>query len=509
MRIAVIGAGLAGLTAAKQALGDGHDVTVYEALGDLGGIWNPNSGGAYESVRMQSSRMSFPFSDFPPPFDDDFPTLVQLHGYLRDYAEHFGVLPRIRFDHPVTDVTKVDGRWSVTAGRHGRSVTASFDAVMVANGELWHPRMPVDLPDPRTNVVVYSAKEYRRPSQFAGKRVLVVGGGVSGADISAELVGVAASVDWSVRHRALFLPRDCAGTYNDALFSYIGRVAVEEMPYGDWLAFLDRLMPEYMADYRATGLLPEHGFHHAVHVNEKIIPRVRAGEVRVRPAFDLFADDGAVVFADRSLEDYDVVLFCLGYAMPDYSFITGFRREDLYEHHFYRFDPTLAVVNTPVDTDAFGTACPYFEAIAAWVLAVYAGKVQLPDADTRAAWCAEHMSRLDDRRHFDCWLETIRIGLASGALPDPAVQFTDYWNIVASIVSPANLRPNAATFQPARYDDLFDLSELRLRVLAALTRRDRDRLVSSGQITVDDAARAAAIPADRAIHPRLPYKERA
>ena len=39
-RIAVIGAGVAGLVAMKTALESGHDVVGFERLRDIGGIWN-------------------------------------------------------------------------------------------------------------------------------------------------------------------------------------------------------------------------------------------------------------------------------------------------------------------------------------------------------------------------------------------------------------------------------------------------------------------------------------
>ncbi|WP_189863018.1 flavin-containing monooxygenase [Streptomyces poonensis] len=512
MRLAVIGAGPAGLTCVKQALADGHDVVCYEKHQDLGGIWNPAAGGAYAGVRMQSSRMSMPFSDHPPGFAADFPEQHEVQAYLHAYADEFGLLDAVRFGHEVVRVAKEDGRWRVTARSGGVTGSEDVDAVLVANGELWRPRLPDGgLPSAGTGVRVLTAPEYRGPEEFAGQRVLVVGGGVSGADIAADLAPHAARVDWSVRRRQLFLPRDIGGAYNDALFSYAGRVAVEEVPYAEYLDWLTEWTPEYMAMYRATGLLPEAGFHGAVHVNEKIVPAVHGGGVHPVAAFARFGDDGRAVLADGTDGRYDAVVLCLGYEPPDYGFLQvpgGLRREDLYEHHFWRHDPTLAVVNTPVDTEAFGTACPYFEAIGGWVLSVLGGKAALPGPDERAEWCARHMSALHDRRYLDCWLETIRYGLLSGTLPDPAVHFRAYWTLVSSQVDPANLRPGKARPLPAVHDGRLDLDAVRHRVLAALPAGTRERLLARGEIDAADAAAAARVPAGRELQPWLPYRQR-
>ncbi|MEU8350064.1 MULTISPECIES: FAD-dependent oxidoreductase [unclassified Streptomyces] len=510
LRIAVIGAGPAGLTSAKQALAEGHEVVLYEKNADVGGIWDPASGGAYPGVRMQSSRMSFPFSDHPPVRVDDFPTLEQVHAYLRSYAESFGVLPVCRFGHRVSRVVRRgSGGWEVTARHGGEEDREVFDAVMVASGELWEPRRPERLPDASAPVRVLTAKGYRGPREHAGRRVLVVGGGVSGADIASELAGTASRVDWSVRRPALFLPRDCAGIYNDALFSYIGRIGLEEFPYDRYLKWLGELLPDYMAMYRATGLLPTEGYHGAVHINEKVIPRVYRGQIAVRPAFESFGPDGCVTFADGTTRSYDDVVLCLGYGMPDYGFLADFRQEDLYEHHFWRHDPTLMVINTPVDTEAFGTACPYFEAIAGWALAVLAGRAGLPSPEAMTDWCERHMSRLDQRRYFDCWLETIRIGLAAGNLPDPRTDFGAYWQLVSGTVAPSRLRPGGpAATRPAAFDQLFDMDALRHRVLASLPLADRDALLAGGRIGRADYEAALLVREGRELQPWLPYRQR-
>ncbi|MFC6083116.1 flavin-containing monooxygenase [Sphaerisporangium aureirubrum] len=510
MRIAVIGAGPAGLTGAKQAMEYGHDVVVYEKHDDVGGIWNPASLGAYEGVRTQTSRDCLPFSDFPfpaaGPGEDEFPSVAGMHAYLRAYAERFGVLPAIRSGHEVVRVHRPGDRWRVTARHRGRDVTEAFDAVMVANGELWRPKGLPGAPAEPRGFHLMTAKDYRRPRDLRGRRVLVAGGGVSGADIAAELAGEAASVDWAVRGRALFLPRVCGDVPNDLLFSYIGRVALEEMPFGEYLAFLAGLMPDYMRMYRATGLLPEDGFHGAVHVNDRIVPAVHRGEVRPRAALSRLGEGGVAVFEDGGTGRYDTVITCLGYEPPDYGFVDGLRQEDLYEHFFHRGDTTLMVINTPVATDAFGTACPYFEAVAGWALAVLSGKAELPGPLSRAAWCEKHLPAR--RRYYDCWLESIRIGLAGGTLPDPATHFGDYWRLVSSAVVPANLSPSGAPeARPAPCDALFDLTALKHRVLAALPLSTRDALLAAGRIGPDDHLGSLGVPPRRRIEPWLPYRQ--
>lgn len=508
MRIAVIGAGAAGLTCAKQALADGHDVVAYERHDELGGIWNPDAGGAYAGVRMQSSRMSMPFSDHPPDFTTAFPTQAEVHRYLRGYAERFRLREVIRFGRPVTEVVRDKDAWRVTAGAAGAAQHERFDAVMVASGELWTPRRPPGIPAPDTGVRVLTSQEFASPDAFRGERVLVVGGGVSGADIASALSTSADRVDWSVRRRALFLPRAADGVFNDALFSYAGRLAVEELPYA---AYLDRLAawaPDYMRMYRATGLLPTGGPHGAVHINDTIVPRVYEGRVRPVAAFAAFdPGDGSVRFTDGSRRRYDSVVLCLGYEPPDYGFLPGLRREDLYEHHFHRHDPTLAIVNTPVDTEAFGTACPYFETIAAWVLGVLSGKTALPGAAERAAWCERHMAALHRRRYLDCWLETVRIGLLAGVLPDPATDFSGYWTLVSSQVAPAHLRPETRRYVAAAHDAGLDLDAVRHRVLAALAPATRKRLRQAGQIDDADMLAAGRVPPGREIPPWLPYRQ--
>lgn len=509
MRIAIIGGGPAGLTCAKQAIARGHDVAVFERCAQLGGIWSPAGGGSYPSVRMQTSRFAFHYSDFAPAENGSgmFLTRQEVFEYLSDYARTFGVLDKIQFCSRVEHVSRAEGKWTVVCtGALGKSVQ-TFDRVIIAIGELWNSKMPEGAKSSPA-CQMFSAKDYVSPAEFTGHKTLVVGGGVSGADIASEISDTGTPVDWAVRKNYFFLPRTWGEHPNDGIFSYVGRALVQQWPTAKYIEFLSELLPGYMRKYVQTGLLPEDTPNNAVHINDTIIDAVWEGRVRVRPAFHRVQPDGTAHFVDGSKEQYERIVFCMGYEVPEYGFIQDFSVTDLYEHFFFAKDPSLAVVNTPANVDGFGTACPYFEAIGFWVLSVFDGDSPLPSAGEMQDWCSTHKDLISRRRFYDCWLETIRIGLRSGQIPDPAAEFSRYWQIVSSMVTPLNLNRATIRSVPAPYDGRTGVSILKARILASLPARHREFLAGRGEITRDEARAAEAVPAHQAVHPSLADMER-
>ena len=65
MRVAVIGAGVAGLATAKVLTQAGHDVVVYDKTPDVGGVWSQVR--RYPGVTTQSPKAQYSLSDFPMP----------------------------------------------------------------------------------------------------------------------------------------------------------------------------------------------------------------------------------------------------------------------------------------------------------------------------------------------------------------------------------------------------------------------------------------------------------
>jgi hypothetical protein len=319
--VAVIGAGPSGLATMRALDREGLVWTGYEAHDDVGGLWdidNPRST-VYESAHLISSRTTTQFAELPMDCEVDYPSHRELLRYFRMYADAFDLRRNVRFATRVTAVEPVDGDatgtsgWDVhTDGPAGADVVR-YSHVVIANGTLAEPNVPA-LPGDFDGEVLHSSA-YKSAAVFAGKRVLVVGGGNSGCDIAVDAVHRAAAVDLSVRRGYWFVPRYLLGRPTDTLNQ--GR----PLPARIKQAVDSRLLRLLNGDPQRFGFpAPDHKIYesHPV-VNSLVLQHAGQGDLRVRP--DLARVDGSTVhFTDGSHGDYDLILLATGYRL-DYSFV--------------------------------------------------------------------------------------------------------------------------------------------------------------------------------------------
>lgn len=139
---------------------------------------------------------------WPMPAYDGYPPRDHVVDYLTRYEQ--------RYDFPVVRerVERVTHR-NGTFRLHPQDVEARN--VVVATGHV--PFVP-HLPGVFHGTQFHSA-DYRNPAQLAGKSVAVVGGGDSGAQITADLVLAGVDAQWLTRTPPRFMPDDVDG---EALF---------------------------------------------------------------------------------------------------------------------------------------------------------------------------------------------------------------------------------------------------------------------------------------------------
>ncbi|RKE23326.1 NAD(P)/FAD-dependent oxidoreductase [Streptomyces sp. TLI_171] len=384
-RVAVVGAGAAGLAAAKALLDDGLDVTVLERGERPGGLWAGDDGAgtspAYDSLHLNTSKGRTEFADFPMPKEwPDFPSATRVAGYLADYAATFGVGERIRFRTEVERVRRVDGGWEVTTAAGAET----YDAVVVANGHNREPKWPAPGYPGAFDGEQLHAHDHRTAEAYRGRRVLVVGMGNSAMDIAVDASHVAAGpVLLSARHGTHIVPKYLFGRPADATG---GALAV--LPWRIRQAVAQTVLRLAVGTPEQYGLPKPAGglFQNHPTISDTVLHRLTHGAIEARPGVERL-DGRTVHFTDGREDRVDVIVWATGYHVT-VPFLderwTGPDPEQLplYQRVFHLDDPTLAFVGLMQST---GAALPVVEAQAKLVAAHLAGRYALPDAERQRA----------------------------------------------------------------------------------------------------------------------------
>lgn len=306
-RVCVIGAGPAGLSAARalQRLGIPYDQ--FERHSDVGGIWDLDNPGTpmYESAHFISSRKTSGFFDFPMPDSyPDYPGNRQILAYTRSFADAYGLRDSIQFSRAVREVRQAETGWRVVLDD---GTEHAYRAVICATGVTWAPRMPRH-PGEFAGEIRHSSS-YRSALEFRGKRVLIIGLGNSGADIACDAAANAEAAFVSVRRGYHLIPKHLFGVPTDQLAN-----EGPALPLRFERPFFRALLRLMQGDLTRYGLpRPDHKlFESHPLLNSQLVHHLQHGDVAIRPDIDRFEGD-TVHFTDGSSEEVDLILYATGY----------------------------------------------------------------------------------------------------------------------------------------------------------------------------------------------------
>ena len=380
-RVAVIGAGAAGLTAMKELLEVGAEVVGYDKGDRPGGLWICGSSSgispSYSSLHLNTSKGRTEFADFPMPEDwPDYPSVDRVAGYLGDYAEAFGLLPHLRFSTTVNSVERddSDGSWVVETEPGG---VERFDAVVVANGHNWSPRWPTPPYPGAFDGLQMHAHDYMEADVFRDKRVLIVGMGNSAMDIAVDASFVSRGpVLLSARRGVHIVPKYLFGRPADATGG-----AIAFLPWRLRQGVAETMLRLGVGKPQSYGLpAPAVGlFQNHPTISDTIMHRLTHGEVVARPGVAEL-DGGLVKFADGRNDEVDVIVWATGYEVTIPFLSERWLGEDperlpLYRRVFHLDDPTLAFVGLMQST---GAALPIVEQQSKLFAAYLGGRYALP-----------------------------------------------------------------------------------------------------------------------------------
>lgn len=318
-KFALIGAGPMGLATAKLLLEQGVEFQGFELHSNVGGLWDieaPRST-MYDSAHLISSKRMTEFADFPMSDEAaEYPSHREMTKYFHEFADHFDLRKYYKFNSEVTKCEPLgnDGEgwrvcWRDADGEHD----AVFAGVMIANGTLSEPNMPKF--KGTFNGELIHASQYRSASQFANKRVLIVGAGNSGCDIAVDAIHHGISCDLSMRRGYYFVPKYIFGKPADTLGGAV------KLPMALKRKIDGMILKWFVGDPQKYGFpKPDYKLYesHPI-VNSLVLYHAGHGDMKVRADIDRFEGD-TVHFVDGTHADYDMVLAATGYNL-DYPFI--------------------------------------------------------------------------------------------------------------------------------------------------------------------------------------------
>jgi len=280
--VVVIGAGQAGLSSAYFLRRSGFDFVVLDANPGPGGAWRHR----WPTLRMATVHGIFdlPGRRFDQPSPDQ-PAAEALPAYFAAFEREYDLTV-----HRPVRVTAVrygpDHRLLVESDTGSGTETYAARAVVNATGTwtrpFW-PHYPGRFLDRQLHTV-----DYRGPAEFAGQRVVVVGGGSSAVQLLTEIAEVARDTAWVTRRPPVFRDAPFTEDYGRQIVARVDERVRAGLP------------PESVVSVTELPRTPE-------------LERARAtGVLRRRPMFDRLTEHG-VAWADGTTWDADVILWCTGW----------------------------------------------------------------------------------------------------------------------------------------------------------------------------------------------------
>ena len=348
----IVGAGPSGLAVAAGLKREGVPFIILERANCIASLWQNRT---YDRLKLHLPKQFCQLPNFPFPEDyPEYPTKFQFIQYLEDYATHFDINPKYNETVQSAKYDETFGLWRVkTVSKSGPLGSCEFEYIcrtlVVATGENAEKVVPdfEGLEDFGGDVL--HAGDYKSGGRYQGKKVLVVGCGNSGMEVSLDLYNHGANPSMVVRSSVskktkqsilcfytLFLKTErLINTLFSSLFIQVhvlpreilgkstfelGVTMMKWMPV--WLAdktllFLARIV---LGDTDKYGLKrPKIGPLELKNLEGKTpvldigaLPKIRSGNIKIVPGIIKFGR-GKVELVDGRVLEIDSVILATGY----------------------------------------------------------------------------------------------------------------------------------------------------------------------------------------------------
>lgn len=358
-KIAVIGAGITGVTSAAHCIGHGFDTTIFEAgtEEELGGIWSRVNNTS--SLQIHSIMYRFHPSV---KWERGYPDRQQILSQVRELWKRYGLEHRTKFSTKINRVYQdKQGRWILNDPSLGR-----FDGIVSAIGTCGEPKVPHMPGMEKFGGEIHHSSRLTGKCSVKGKTMIIIGGGASAVEAlefaseeGAEKIYILArSEKWIIPRNPIWNMLLAMNVFGQETFlSWIPELLLRKMFYRD----LEDLAPANKGIFTDTPM-----------VNSDIMDKLRSKKAEwVRCDIEGFTEDGVKVNrrakgvptggpGQKKLIKGDVVVMATGFERPKLDFLPETCYEDPYNppnwylQTFPPNHPSISCINCTY-TNAIGT----------------------------------------------------------------------------------------------------------------------------------------------------------
>ncbi|KAJ4485662.1 hypothetical protein J3R30DRAFT_3441050 [Lentinula aciculospora] len=319
-RIAIIGAGLTGVSSAAHCVGHGFDVKIFEA-GDrnrLGGIWarvNNTSG-------LQIHSLMYRF--FPSvEWKSGYPNRREILDNIYNIWHQYSLEEKTEFGVTVEKVWQDgDGHWIVNDEQYGK-----FDGIIAAIGTCGEPKVPHIPGQEKFKGNIYHSSELDG-KDAKGKKIAIIGGGASAVE-ALEFTSAAQAEKTIILSRSdkWIIPRNAAVDTLLAMNIFGQEILLSWIPEKLLRMFFYRDLAD-LAPPSNKGIFTETPM-----VNSDVLDKIREGSAAwLRGDIVEFVENG-IRFVQRAqgvppggpgkeiTVECDVVIMATGFTRPKLSFL--------------------------------------------------------------------------------------------------------------------------------------------------------------------------------------------
>ncbi|XP_010047734.2 indole-3-pyruvate monooxygenase YUCCA2 [Eucalyptus grandis] len=311
----IVGAGPSGLATAACLKERGVPSLILERTNCIGSLWEHKT---YDRLRLHLPKQ---FCELPHmPFPKDFPTYPtkqQFLAYLYLYTKRFDLRPV--FNQTVTNAEfdQSSQCWRVKSSGHKGEETEYLSRwLIVATGENAEELVPQFEGMSDFGGQILHTSSYKSGEIFCGKRVLVIGCGNSGMEVSLDLCNFNACPSLAVRDSVHVLPQEMLGRSTFGISMWL----LKWLPISlvDW--FLLLMSYFILGDTTSYGLnRPKVGPLQLKSMSGKTpvldvgtLAKIKSGHIKVFRGIKRIRRH-AVEFVDGKSETFDAIILATGY----------------------------------------------------------------------------------------------------------------------------------------------------------------------------------------------------